>query len=71
MGKVGCRQPQHLTRVGDDQLTQLARLAEGDGAEAMLDALSLQGREVVVGVCLCCMEREWASPESATWGCTG
>ena len=42
LGEVRCRSFQRLPRVGSHQLAQLARLAESNGAQIVLDALSLR-----------------------------
>ena len=55
LGEVGGRHAQGLPGVGGDQLAQLARLAEGDGAQAVLDALCLHQQWLVrVGWSLLC-----------------
>jgi len=40
--QAGRGRPQRLARVRDDQLAQLARVAERDGAQAVLHALGLR-----------------------------
>lgn len=47
MREMRCRGTQHLPGVGDDQLTQLSGLAEGNSADAMLHTLCLQAQNDV------------------------